>query len=117
MLSVAVIDPAESGERQRIGLWRFSADQLRGHAMRSDQPQTALIPLELPWNLNDPRHVDLTLFARWQHHGSAPEEISQSFRVQSAAPNAESPELEISEDVAELTEDSDQHPRWQPDRR
>jgi hypothetical protein len=80
-LSVAAIDPSESGERQRIGLWRYSTDEIRAMAKSPEGRSAVVVPMSLSWNLNTPRHDELLLFIRWSSPGQAPLELSQSIHV------------------------------------
>lgn len=66
-LTLSLIDPNEPPERQRIGLWQFTAAELEEWVDSGFEGALIAVPLELAWNQNVPRHEELQLFVRWQN--------------------------------------------------
>ncbi|HAN97634.1 MAG TPA: hypothetical protein DCQ98_09505 [Planctomycetaceae bacterium] len=64
-MSIAVIDPAERGEAQRIGLWKFTADELAYRQPATARPSDG-IALRLNWTRGIPRHGNLAVFVRYE---------------------------------------------------
>ncbi|MEE2641263.1 MAG: hypothetical protein VX768_11600 [Planctomycetota bacterium] len=61
-VTVSLIDPARNGIRQRVGLWKFSAQQV---ANRLDSESSVFL-FRLPWQRAAPIHPELKLFVRFQ---------------------------------------------------
>lgn len=61
-ITISLIDPARSGIRQRVGLWKFTAQQV---ANRIDFDNKAFL-FRLPWQRTAPIHSDLKLFIRFE---------------------------------------------------
>jgi hypothetical protein len=78
-LLVAVLDPQQAGEQQRVGFWRFSASELAPQLKGSTSAPT--VALDLPWNQSRPQHENLTLFVRWNDSLGPLLELSQAFSV------------------------------------
>lgn len=64
-LTIALLDPAERGEEQRLGLWEFTADEVALRQPPTAQPTQGIV-LRLPWPQGTPRHDQLALFVRYE---------------------------------------------------
>jgi hypothetical protein len=60
--TISLIDPALTGIRQRVGLWRFSAEEVRERI----DPESETFVFRLPWQRTNPKNSRLKLFARIQ---------------------------------------------------
>lgn len=61
-VTISLIDPARNGIRQRVGLWKFSSEQV---ASRIDFDKQVFL-FRLPWQRQTPINPDLKLFVRFQ---------------------------------------------------
>ena len=61
-VTISLIDPAQKGIRQRVGLWKFTAKQV---ANRIDFDNKVFL-FRLPWQRSAPVHSDLKLFIRYE---------------------------------------------------
>ncbi len=59
-LTVSVIDPRETGNRQQIGLWQFSAAEVPNFFVRDELIQQGIL-LHLPWDAQIPRNENLVV--------------------------------------------------------
>ena len=61
-VTISLIDPARNGLRQRVGLWKFTSQQV---ANRFDRQESAFV-FRMPWQRNAPINSNLKLFVRFQ---------------------------------------------------
>lgn len=61
-ITVSLIDPSRNGIRQRVGLWKFTSQQV---ANRFDRQNSAFV-FRMPWQRNAPINSNLKLFVRFQ---------------------------------------------------
>ena len=59
-LTVTIIDPQETGERQQIGTWQFSAEEVPNFFVKKDLVQQGIL-LHLPWDFRIPRNQTLVV--------------------------------------------------------
>lgn len=59
-LTVSIIDPKETGNRQQIGLWQFSAAEVPNFFVRDELIQQGIL-LHLPWDAQIPRSKNLVV--------------------------------------------------------
>lgn len=81
VLTVSLLDPQEVGDRQRIGLWQISAQEIASATDPTAGGTSAVVPLDLDWNINAPGHSDLKLFVRWENPGANPLESSEAVAI------------------------------------
>ena len=82
-LVVSLIDPAEIGEKQRIGLWKYESYQTESFV--SNQRGRRGLMLELPWQRRVPVNDRLLVFVRYTT--SRGERLETSFDVRVDPPN------------------------------
>lgn len=63
-LTVSLIDPAESSDRQRIGLWKFLPDETKLFFANDERGNRGIL-LHLPWDQSTPTNEELTLHVRF----------------------------------------------------
>ena len=61
-LTISVIDPEQATDKQRLGLWRFTAHQVDSMLVRNNGHSK--IAARLPWQHGPVKHSNLLLFAR-----------------------------------------------------
>ena len=59
-LTVSIVDPRETGERQTLGTWQFSAAEVPNFFVRQELIQQGIL-LHLPWDSQVPRHPNLVV--------------------------------------------------------
>ncbi len=131
VLTISVIDPNETAEQQRIGLWRLSPEEIQHVVERTTNSSTIEIPLELSWNQSVPKHSDLVLFVRWENPQFPAIESSQPIAIRTDVESSdliavgyeeESPEVRrddqrLDQSSAERTASvSPGAPQWGPNR-
>ena len=82
-LVVSLIDPAEIGEKQRIGLWKYESYQAESFV--SNQRGRRGLVLELPWQRRVPANDRLLVFVRYTTPRG--ERLETSFDVRVDPPN------------------------------
>jgi hypothetical protein len=85
-VSVALLDPAEQGERQYFAQWDLDAKQV-DQQMRAS-PNREAIRLTLPWPDAPPRHRHLHLFVRYVTVDGRKLEADVEVEVEPAAPGS-----------------------------
>jgi hypothetical protein len=125
--TVSVLDPFEQGERQRIGLWSYSQQELVPSERESPDDGYVTLTLELPWNQRLPENPELLLFARWENANASPIELSQDVAINVGGIGHEGLPVEYEEEAAtpRLAEGSSEassadldqaRPTWKPNR-
>ena len=79
-LTVSVIDPAESADQQRIGLWKFLPQETELF-FANDNPGSRGILLHLPWDQATPRHGEVVVFVRFKTSDGRRLETSAKIRI------------------------------------
>jgi len=88
---VSVIDPAETGLAQRVGIWKFSREEIaRLISARNQSPRG--ITLTLPWQERIPRHNDLKLYVRYVNDANQSLEASMDVTINIPGKVAERPQ-------------------------
>jgi hypothetical protein len=64
-LTISLIDPEESGEEQRIGLWKLTAEEVEPRIYHQGEASHG-IQLTLPWQNHAPRNRKLLVFVRYE---------------------------------------------------
>jgi hypothetical protein len=64
-LTISLIDPEESGEEQRIGLWKLTAEEVEPRVYQPSDKSHG-IQLTLPWQNHAPRNRKLLVFVRYE---------------------------------------------------
>ncbi|MCH2179526.1 MAG: hypothetical protein MK106_12055 [Mariniblastus sp.] len=59
-LTVTIVDPQETGDRQEIGTWQFSAEEVPNFFVKKDLVQQGIL-LHLPWDFRTPRNQTLVV--------------------------------------------------------
>ena len=92
-LVISLIDPAEIGEKQRIGLWKYESYQVESFV--SNQRGRRGLALELPWQRRAPRNRRLLVFVRYTTQSGERLETSLDVRIDPPE-NGYEPELDDS---------------------
>ena len=79
-LTISVIDPEESGEEQRIGLWNLTAEEVEPRVYYPGESARG-IQLTLPWQNHSPRHRKLLIFVRYETSDGELLETSGEVRI------------------------------------
>lgn len=79
-LTVSVIDPAESPDDQRVGLWKFLPDETKLF-FANDSRRSRGILLHLPWDQSTPRNRELVVFVRFRTNDGRNLETSSKIRI------------------------------------
>ena len=79
-LTVSVIDPAESAEHQRVGLWKFLPDETRLFFANHDRSSRGIL-LHLPWDQSTPRNRELVVFVRFKTADGRQLETSSNIQI------------------------------------
>ena len=79
-LTISVIDPEESGEEQRIGLWDLTSEEVEPRVYDPGESGQG-IQLTLPWQVHSPRHRKLLIFVRYETSDGELLETSSEVRV------------------------------------
>ncbi len=79
-LTISVIDPEESGEEQRIGLWNLTSEEVEPRVYYPGESGQG-IQLTLPWQVHSPRHRKLLIFVRYETSDGELLETSGEVRI------------------------------------
>ena len=77
---VSVIDPAEVGQDQRVGLWEFSGNEIASLISATNKSASG-ISLNLPWQGRAPRHNKLMVYVRYINEGNQHLEASMDVSI------------------------------------
>ncbi len=108
-ISVAVLDPALSGEQARLARWDFAAAQTEGMIRTGSQPG---IHLRLPW-ASTPAHDRLKVFVRYTTRDGRKLQAERLIAVAVNGPPPVPREV-LSEADAAQTASRPQRPQWSP---
>ncbi len=94
-VTVSLIDPAADGDGQRIGLWKFTPQEMRLFEVKNERSEQGFL-LHLPWDGHAPSSQELLLYVRyWTNDGRR---LETSTRLSIDPPgNAYSPESPLIE--------------------
>ncbi len=105
-VSVALLDPALTGEQARLARWDFTAAETRGMVCAGPQPG---IHLRLPW-VSTPAHDRLKVFVRYTTGDGRKLQAERLIGVALAGPPLERPEVRADAVPAQ----SATRPQWSP---
>ncbi|MGO9115389.1 MAG: hypothetical protein ACLP9L_39765 [Thermoguttaceae bacterium] len=108
-VSVALLDPALSGEQARLGRWDFAAAETQGMLRTGSQPG---IHLRLPWT-STPAHDRLKVFVRYTTRDGRKLQAERLISVALDAPPLDPREPPPDADPAQ-TASRPQRPQWSP---
>jgi hypothetical protein len=111
---ISVIDPAENGRRQRIGFYRFQANEVEP-MLESSEALGAGIHLRLDWNNYVPRNSDVQVFVRYMTRDKRKFESSIPLRIETAN-GADDQWVNRPAKVPARPASSKQRPQWRPRR-
>lgn len=83
-LTVSLIDPSVAGAKQRIGLWKFTPDEVKLFESGDESVEQGYL-LHLPWDNNAPQSSQLMLFVRYRAPDGRKLETSKSLTIQPPA--------------------------------
>jgi hypothetical protein len=108
-ISVALLDPALSGEQARLARWDFTADQTQRMIHTGAEPG---IHIRLPWN-SMPAHDRLKVFVRFTTHDGKKLQAERLIGVALSEPLTS--ERETPSEAAKPAETASR-PQWSPER-
>lgn len=63
-ITISLMEPSANGAEQRIGLWKFTPEEIRLFALNNQNRQQGFL-LHLPWENNIPKTNELLLYVRY----------------------------------------------------
>jgi hypothetical protein len=85
-LAVSLIDPAQTPDRQRVGLWKFLTDETKLF-FANDQQGNKGILLHLPWDQSTPVNENLVLHIRFLTPDGRTLKTTSNIRINPPSPN------------------------------
>ena len=108
-ISVALLDPAQTGDQARLARWDFTVEETQGMIRTGSQPG---IHLRLPW-ISTPAHDRLKVFVRYTTRDGRKLQTERLIAVALDGPRPARQEALSGDDPAQ-TASRPQRPQWSP---